>query len=273
MGEKLLRHLLIFLLIVTNELHTPEANRCKPSSHTRCCSKLGLTSIPKNLPASTCELDLQDNQISRIQPDLPRLQTLHLQENKLTKITPSAFANLPKLKDLNLGRNKISAIPHSAYKLLASLSQIGLRQNPFQCDCRMAPFRLKITEFSLMPNVSQLNPMYENVAISESKTNTTAAVVTSGQSQTGQGQPQAIAESNPNTTAAVVTSGEDQTGQGDLQAIADSFDEGSCSVKAGCSAHNPEVMDSNLHSDTFDDDPPLTQVKMSTYLRLGPFLG
>ncbi|KAI8498135.1 corticospinal neuron axon guidance through spinal cord [Branchiostoma belcheri] len=58
--------------------------------------------------------------------------------------------------------------------------------------------------------------------ITESNTNTTTAVVTSDHNQTGQGQSQAISESNTNTTTAVVTSDHNQTGQDQSQAITES---------------------------------------------------
>eukprot|EP00058_Branchiostoma_floridae_P017650 XP_002603139.1 hypothetical protein BRAFLDRAFT_63228 [Branchiostoma floridae] len=51
----------------------------------------------------------------------------------------------------------------------------------------------------------------QSQAITESNTNTTATVVTSGQLQTGQGQSQAITESNTNITAAVTIRGHSQT--------------------------------------------------------------
>eukprot|EP00058_Branchiostoma_floridae_P002670 XP_002588158.1 hypothetical protein BRAFLDRAFT_68796 [Branchiostoma floridae] len=313
MGEKLLRHLLIFLLIVTNELHTPEANRCKPSSHTRCCSKLGLTSIPKNLPASTCELDLQDNQISRIQPgafanliqlqklwldkneiseiqadafkNLIRLSALSLNDNKIKNIQDETFANVPQLSMLKLDHNQIMMIQPGLFTSLINLWWIYLNHNKIRkieaesvsYDCTVSSryhwyfkrngdstARSAAVVVSAMASghdqrlqdPSQIN--IQGRAITEPNTNTTAAVVTSGQSQTGQGQSQAITECNTNTTATVVTSssGHEQRRQtSQSQAIIESFD-----AKHLCYDTRPNVSQVN----SLYENVAITESKTST---------
>eukprot|EP00058_Branchiostoma_floridae_P000812 XP_002586300.1 hypothetical protein BRAFLDRAFT_82906 [Branchiostoma floridae] len=113
---------------------------------------------------------------------------------------------------------------------------------------RQAIIELKIPSYGTGQIVSMQSPLYKVVgpshAITESNTNTTAAVIPSvldqqyenmapQHNQTGQGQSHAITESNPNTTATVMTSGLDQqyedmapqhnqTGQGQSQAINES---------------------------------------------------
>ncbi|CAH1247628.1 Hypp7967 [Branchiostoma lanceolatum] len=98
------------------------------------------------------------------------------------------------------------------------------------------------------PTASKLNSLYKVVgqsqAIIEPNTNTTAAVVSSGQDhhyenmdiqndRTGQGQTQTMHESNTNTTADVVSSGHDQTGQGQSQAIRKDPEAGNLSYGTG----------------------------------------
>eukprot|EP00058_Branchiostoma_floridae_P005165 XP_002590653.1 hypothetical protein BRAFLDRAFT_89454 [Branchiostoma floridae] len=118
-------------------------------------------------------LFLSDNQITKIQPgtfaNLTRLEKLNLASNQITKIKPGTFANLSRLEELNLAvnqitmiqegayptklhrldlrRNKMSTIPPLVYDLLKSIPRIKLDGNPWQCDCRMLPFRLNITDF------------------------------------------------------------------------------------------------------------------------------
>eukprot|EP00058_Branchiostoma_floridae_P005224 XP_002590712.1 hypothetical protein BRAFLDRAFT_89518 [Branchiostoma floridae] len=113
MGRKL-RHLLIFLLIILKEPNTPEAG-CIWAPHSRyACSRMGLTSIPQNLPTSIYWLDLGHNKIAMPQSGafayLPQLQKLSLFGNHIRIIEPGAFANLTLLQDLDLSYNKITVI-------------------------------------------------------------------------------------------------------------------------------------------------------------------
>eukprot|EP00058_Branchiostoma_floridae_P025649 XP_002611139.1 hypothetical protein BRAFLDRAFT_88462 [Branchiostoma floridae] len=104
----------------------------------------------ENLPHLQ-ELELSYNQISVIQAgaiaNLPQLQKLHLFQNNISMIQADAFANLPKLHCLDLRNNKLSAIGTVAYDLLPANLDIKLDGNPWQCDCKMVPFRLDSTEF------------------------------------------------------------------------------------------------------------------------------
>eukprot|EP00058_Branchiostoma_floridae_P025693 XP_002611183.1 hypothetical protein BRAFLDRAFT_88418 [Branchiostoma floridae] len=97
------------------------------------------------------ELWLVNNQITIIQAgtfvNLPQLQELWLTNNQITMIQEGAFANLPKFRHLDLRNNKLSAIVPLAFGLLPSNLVIKLDGNPWQCDCKMAPFRLDLTEF------------------------------------------------------------------------------------------------------------------------------
>eukprot|EP00058_Branchiostoma_floridae_P025685 XP_002611175.1 hypothetical protein BRAFLDRAFT_88426 [Branchiostoma floridae] len=96
-------------------------------------------------------LALAFNQITMIQAgtfaNLPQLQDLRLFNNQITMIQACAFVNLPKLQSLDLRDNMMSAIAPFAFHSLPSSLTIELNGNPWQCDCKMAPFSQDSTEF------------------------------------------------------------------------------------------------------------------------------
>ncbi|XP_019624898.1 PREDICTED: leucine-rich repeat-containing protein 24-like [Branchiostoma belcheri] len=133
MGKRL-RHMLIFLLIILKELNVPEAfcDKCnKPSSF---CRK-GLTSVPQNLPTSIAKLNLAMNLITigNLQSgafrNLPKLQSLHLDENQITMLQAGTFGNIPKLQSLSLEENRITMIQPGAFGNLPQLRKLYLYQN------------------------------------------------------------------------------------------------------------------------------------------------
>ncbi|XP_078603480.1 uncharacterized protein LOC144877436 [Branchiostoma floridae x Branchiostoma japonicum] len=79
--------------------------------------------------------------------NLLRLQNLNLATNQITMIQPCKFAKLPDLRRLDLRYNKLSAISPLAFGLLPSNFVIQLNGNPWQCDCKMVPFKKNTTEF------------------------------------------------------------------------------------------------------------------------------
>ncbi|XP_019626205.1 PREDICTED: leucine-rich repeat transmembrane protein FLRT3-like [Branchiostoma belcheri] len=122
--------------------------------YTVCLSSNNITEIQtgtfSNLPELK-RLFLHDNQINQIQPgaflNLPKLWSLGLRSNRMTSIRPGTFTNLPKLEYLDLEANRLSVLPQSAHGMLpAGIRKIiCFEKNPWQCDCRMRPFRLKMT--------------------------------------------------------------------------------------------------------------------------------
>ncbi|XP_035690064.1 nyctalopin-like [Branchiostoma floridae] len=125
-------------------------------------------SVFSNLP-KLWELSLNSNQIANIQPatvsNPPQLVILRLDENNINDIQDNTFLNLPKLKylylrsnnitsiqprqfanltELNLQSNQIAVLPLSAHRILSSISLLHIGNNPWQCDCKMAPFRLQM---------------------------------------------------------------------------------------------------------------------------------
>ncbi|XP_078674643.1 uncharacterized protein LOC144912786 [Branchiostoma floridae x Branchiostoma belcheri] len=110
-----------------------------------------ITEIQAGTLSSQSQLEflmLNSNQITNIQPDtlpyLPKLRELFLHANKITKIQNGTFSNLPMLQSLFLHSNKISILPLSAYVTFSSIRYVHIDHNPWQCDCKMVPFRLKM---------------------------------------------------------------------------------------------------------------------------------
>ncbi|KAI8509603.1 hypothetical protein Bbelb_120310 [Branchiostoma belcheri] len=96
-------------------------------------------------------LELQYNSISTITADtfgnLLQLQTLRLDHNNINTFPVEALSNLniSVLSELRLDSNQLETLPPMAYDILASISTVNIDNNPWQCDCRMAPFRQRMS--------------------------------------------------------------------------------------------------------------------------------
>ncbi|KAI8509604.1 hypothetical protein Bbelb_120320 [Branchiostoma belcheri] len=94
-------------------------------------------------------LELQYNNISTITADifgnLLQLQTLKLSGNNINTFPVEALLNLNMLSELTLDNNQLETLPFMAYDILASISTVNINDNPWQCDCRMAPFKQKMS--------------------------------------------------------------------------------------------------------------------------------
>eukprot|EP00058_Branchiostoma_floridae_P003981 XP_002589469.1 hypothetical protein BRAFLDRAFT_80107 [Branchiostoma floridae] len=136
-----------------------------------------------NLPQLR-NLRLNSNQLTSLTADmfkgLDDLDDLYLSHNDISTIEAGALANLTKLRDLNLSHNNISTfpmeaasnlntsgfiydlyewphlsindnqmetLPPMAYDILASIRTVNITNNPWQCDCRMLPFKQRMTSF------------------------------------------------------------------------------------------------------------------------------
>ncbi|XP_062842610.1 asporin [Trichomycterus rosablanca] len=84
------------------------------------CSDLGLTSVPRDIPADTIMIDLQNNDITEIKEDdfknLDNLYALFLVNNRISKIHPKAFQNMDKLRLLYLSYNLLTRVPENLPK-------------------------------------------------------------------------------------------------------------------------------------------------------------
>ncbi|KAE9412961.1 hypothetical protein Angca_004648, partial [Angiostrongylus cantonensis] len=138
---------------------------CLCTDSTVDCRDRGLSHVPANLPSSTTELRLEQNQITTIPPkafhnlrelkrlvlygnnltDLPiqafhglnNLQILLLNANQLQCLRSGTFDPLTKLNLLSLYDNQIKSISNSTFYKLLNLQTLHLAKNPLICDCNM----------------------------------------------------------------------------------------------------------------------------------------
>ncbi|KAI5093440.1 asporin [Silurus meridionalis] len=98
---------------------------CQCSRRVVQCSDLGLMSVPRDIPADTIMLDLQNNDITEIKEDdfkkLSNLYALFLVNNQISKIHPKAFQNMGKLRLLYLSYNHLTQIPENMPKNILEL--------------------------------------------------------------------------------------------------------------------------------------------------------
>ncbi|CAH1251261.1 SLITRK2 [Branchiostoma lanceolatum] len=123
--------------------------------------------------SSLTELYLYSNQISVINSgafyNLTRLTRLYLHRNQLTSlgaemfvglnkltiiqlnynyihsIEGNAFAKLPRLQRLILSHNSFHTFTLTLNDSLANISSVDVTNNPWHCDCRMLPFKQRMT--------------------------------------------------------------------------------------------------------------------------------
>jgi hypothetical protein len=113
------------------------------------CSGLGLTRLPEKLPENTIFLDISNNNISTLIPDIvnnsdfSKLTTLLAENNKISSILDLEGSDLLKnFVKLNFRKNKIKRIPiYLLNKALNNMSAsdtdkiILLADNKMFCDC------------------------------------------------------------------------------------------------------------------------------------------
>jgi Leucine-rich repeat (LRR) protein len=75
--------------------------------------------------------------------DLPSLEELHLEDNKIARIDRRAFMNMDRLKRLHLRGNKLRAISDEAFQNLPELELLDLAYN-----------KLQSLDFSMLDQVS-----------------------------------------------------------------------------------------------------------------------
>ncbi|XP_019646387.1 PREDICTED: slit homolog 2 protein-like [Branchiostoma belcheri] len=79
----------------------------------------------------------------------PQLRELQLQYNNISNIAAGALATLSRLQcsgfhTLRMDSNQMATLPSVAYDILASVPSVHINNNPWQCDCRMLPFKLRM---------------------------------------------------------------------------------------------------------------------------------
>ncbi|XP_035698754.1 leucine-rich repeat and transmembrane domain-containing protein 2-like [Branchiostoma floridae] len=121
------RRLLVLLLIILKEAGPTAA--CSSSCLSQCyCSRgRGLTSVPQDVPTTITWLDLRSNAITNITDifeGLGNLKWLYLNSNDIRRIEAGTFNDTTQLSVLDLS--------------------VRIDNNPWQCDCRMLPFRQRM---------------------------------------------------------------------------------------------------------------------------------
>ncbi|RNA38415.1 Slit 2 [Brachionus plicatilis] len=98
------------------------------------CRSQGLDHIPEDIPPSTTELHLQDNNLRVIKSNgafkkLKNLQRLDLRNNKIYLIEENAFQGADQLSELFLNENFLSNISPNMFSGLQNLKTLLLRSN------------------------------------------------------------------------------------------------------------------------------------------------
>nr|XP_057934043.1 leucine-rich repeat neuronal protein 3 [Doryrhamphus excisus] len=128
-------------------------------AHTVDCNDLGLFNMPEKLPAGTQVLLLQTNNVAKIDRPLdylaniteidlsqnnvssmseihlgtlPRLLSLHMEENRIQELPDRCLAELANLQELYLNHNLISSISQLAFQGLGKLLRLHLNSNKLQ---------------------------------------------------------------------------------------------------------------------------------------------
>ncbi|KAM6216489.1 chondroadherin-like protein [Rhynchocyon petersi] len=104
------------------------------------------------LPA-LAELQLSGNRLGALHdgafwPVAGSLRHLFLNSSGLEQVSPQAFEGLgPRLQSLHLQENRLQTLP--ALPLLTQLEFIDLRGNPFRCDCQLLPLHRWLSGMNL----------------------------------------------------------------------------------------------------------------------------
>ncbi|XP_078583512.1 uncharacterized protein LOC144866140 [Branchiostoma floridae x Branchiostoma japonicum] len=177
------RRILVLLLIIqkatgqtttSTGAPTVASANCDITCMSHCdCSSKGLSSVPQYLPTFISSLLLDNNAITTLnQSDFSRYSRLNwiiLNHNHLTSLQADTFAglinlwyldlgnnyihiievdaflNLPSLQELILSHNSLHVFPLTVYDIFANIPTIDISNNPWQCDCRMLPFKQDMT--------------------------------------------------------------------------------------------------------------------------------
>ncbi|TSM44104.1 Asporin [Bagarius yarrelli] len=111
------------------------------------CSDLGLVTVPRDIPADTLMIDLQNNDIAEIkEDDFKKLSNLYI-----SKIHPKAFQNTEKLRLLYLSYNLLTQIPENLPKNILELRIHDNKISRIQKDAFKGLQSLHVLEMSANP--------------------------------------------------------------------------------------------------------------------------
>ncbi|KAK6482147.1 slit-like protein 1 protein-like [Huso huso] len=101
---------------------------CTCSGTTVDCHGLGIKAVPRNIPRNTERLELNGNNITRINKNdfsgLKYLRVLQLMENQIGVIERGAFDDMKELERLRLNRNQLHMFPELLFQKNAALSRL-----------------------------------------------------------------------------------------------------------------------------------------------------
>ncbi|XP_041117081.1 slit homolog 1 protein-like isoform X2 [Polyodon spathula] len=109
---------------------------CTCSGTTVDCHGLGIKAVPRNIPRNTERLELNGNNITRVNKNdfsgLKYLRVLQLMENQIGVIERGAFDDMKELERLRLNRNQLHMFPELLFQKNAALSRLDLSENFIQ---------------------------------------------------------------------------------------------------------------------------------------------
>lgn len=115
---------------------------CTCSGTTVDCHGLGLKAVPKNIPRSTERLELNGNNITRINKNdfsgLKQMRVLQLMENQINTVERGVFDDMKELERLRLNRNQLNSLPELLFQNNQALSRLDLSENAIQAIPRKA---------------------------------------------------------------------------------------------------------------------------------------
>ncbi|RXM91183.1 Asporin [Acipenser ruthenus] len=119
------------------------------------CSDLGLAAVPKDIPADSLMIDLQNNKITEIKENdfkgMNNLYALFLINNKISKIHPKAFRHLNKLQLLYISHNLLTQIPANMPKTVLELRIHDNKISKVQKEAFKGMKSLHVLEMSANP--------------------------------------------------------------------------------------------------------------------------
>ncbi|XP_051778405.1 slit homolog 1a isoform X1 [Erpetoichthys calabaricus] len=115
---------------------------CTCSGTTVDCHGLGIKAVPRNIPRNTERLELNGNNITRLNKNdfsgLKYLRVLQLMENQIGTIERGVFDDLKELERLRLNRNQLHSLPELLFQKNPALSRLDLSENFIQAIPRKA---------------------------------------------------------------------------------------------------------------------------------------
>uniref|UniRef100_A0A8C3P1U5 Slit homolog 1 protein n=1 Tax=Chrysemys picta bellii TaxID=8478 RepID=A0A8C3P1U5_CHRPI len=115
---------------------------CTCSGTTVDCHGTGLRGVPKNIPRNTERLELNGNNITRINRNdfsgLKQLRVLQLMENQINAVERGAFDDMKELERLRMNRNQLHTLPELLFQNNQALSRLDLSENLLQAVPRKA---------------------------------------------------------------------------------------------------------------------------------------